>query len=261
MSSDDRLLAALAESTDGPVLFAAELPGDAVRVTPAHRHARGQAFAATRGLLTVGTDEGQWVVPAIHTVWIPPRHLHSLRSHGRFEGWSAYVAESACADLPPRPCTIRTSGLLREAIGRVASWDGGPLDEAQARIAGVVLDEIRRLPHEPFGLPMPRDPRVLRVARAIADDLADNRRLSAWAEWAAVSPRTLTRRFAAETGFSVAEWRQRARLMRALEMLAVDTPVTTIALDLGYENVSAFIAMFRRFFGVTPTKYFGGVVP
>jgi AraC-like DNA-binding protein len=32
--------------------------------------------------------------------------------------------------------------------------------------------------------------------------------------------------------------------------------VTTIALDLEYEAVSAFIALFRRTFGVTPTKYF-----
>ncbi|MCO8649083.1 helix-turn-helix domain-containing protein, partial [Burkholderia multivorans] len=29
----------------------------------------------------------------------------------------------------------------------------------------------------------------------------------------------------------------------------------TIALDLGYENVSAFIDMFRRALGTTPGKY------
>ncbi|SAL38007.1 AraC family transcriptional regulator [Caballeronia udeis] len=52
-----------------------------------------------------------------------------------------------------------------------------------------------------------------------------------------------------------------ARPMRALEMLASGTAVTTIALDLGYENVSAFIAMFRRTFGVTPTQYFAELVP
>ncbi|QIE24150.1 hypothetical protein SBC1_20430 [Caballeronia sp. SBC1] len=40
-------------------------------------------------------------------------------------------------------------------------------------------------------------------------------------------------------------WTERARLMRALTMLASGAAVTTIALDLGYENVSAFIAMFR----------------
>jgi len=39
-------------------------------------------------------------------------------------------------------------------------------------------------------------------------------------------------------------------------MLASGMAVTTIALDLGYENVSVFIAMFRRTFGVTPAKYF-----
>lgn len=43
--------------------------------------------------------------------------------------------------------------------------------------------------------------------------------------------------------------------MRALEKVADGVPVTTIALDLGYENVSAFIDMFRRALGTTPGKY------
>lgn len=69
--------------------------------------------------------------------------------------------------------------------------------------------------------------------------------------WAGMSSRTLTRRFRAETGFSFNEWRQRIRLLRALELLAAGKPVTAIALDLGYDNVSAFIALFRRMFGTT----------
>ena len=43
--------------------------------------------------------------------------------------------------------------------------------------------------------------------------------------------------------------------MRALEMLARGEPVTRIALDLGYDNLSAFIAMFKKRFGVTPGKF------
>ncbi|MFX3311484.1 helix-turn-helix domain-containing protein, partial [Klebsiella pneumoniae] len=70
-----------------------------------------------------------------------------------------------------------------------------------------------------------------------------------------MSSRTLTRRFRAETGFSFNEWRQRIRLLRALELLAAGKPVTAIALDLGYDNVSAFIALFRRMFGTTPGRY------
>ena len=244
------------ESADGPVLFAVELSGEVARITGSHRHVRGQIFGAVRGLLSVGTDDSQWVVPAIHAVWLPPNRAHSVRSHGAFSGWGVYVSESACVDLPEEPCTIRTSGLLREAVSRAASWHDGTLDESQMRVAGVILDEIRSLPREAFGLPMPRDARVLRIARALADNLADNRRLEEWAAWGGVATRTLTRRFIDETGFSFSEWRQRARLMRALEMLASGKAVTTIALDLGYENVSAFIAMFRRTFGVTPTQYF-----
>ena len=60
----------------------------------------------------------------------------------------------------------------------------------------------------------------------------------------------------AETGYSFTKWRQRARLLRALETLAADMLATTTALDPGYQTVGAFIALFRRTFGVTPTKYF-----
>ena len=246
----------LVESQDAPFLIAKALTEAGIRVTAPHAHARGQLFGSTRGLLSVGTQDGQWVVPAIHAVWIPPRHVHSLRSHGAFAGWSAYVAEDMCADLPGQPCTMRTSGLLREAITRATSWTTGPLSEPDARVAQLILDEVRTLPRERFGLPMPRDPRLLRIARELADHPEDKRSLDEWAAWAAVTPRTLTRKFVAETGCSFGAWRQRARLMRALEMLAAGTPVTAIALDLGYQNISAFIAMFRRSFGVTPTRFF-----
>jgi hypothetical protein len=88
-----------------------------------------------RGLLSVGVDKQQWVVPAIHAVWIPPHREHSLRSHGAYSGWSVYIEETACALLPAEPCTIRTSALLREAVKRAASWGGagraqGPRDGA-----------------------------------------------------------------------------------------------------------------------------------
>ena len=239
----------------GACLVASASVERTTRVTPPHRHPEGQLFGATRGVLTVGTDAGLWVVPASHAVWVPPRHRHSLRSHGAFSGSSVYVAETACADLPATACAIRCTGLLREAVSRAATWGGDRLDAARQRVADVILDEIRATPQEPMGLPLPVDARLMRIARALLDDLADPRGLEDWATFGALSARTLSRRFAAETGFTFADWRQRARLMRALEMLAAGTPVTTIALSVGYDNVSAFIAMFRRVHGVTPARF------
>jgi AraC-like DNA-binding protein len=247
--------AAQAAATDGPVLVAVMRQSVDARVTRRHRHARGQLLGATRGLLSVDAGNGRWVVPATHAVWIPPGVQHGLRSHGPFAGWSLYVVPSACGELPDAPCILAVSGLLREAVARAASWTSHVLDAGQARLAGVILDEIRTAPQAALGLPMPQDARLLKVARALSDRPDDGRRMEAWAEWAGIAPRSLTRRFVAETGFSFTEWRQRVRLLRALELLAAGKPVTAIALDLGYDNVSAFIALFRRTFGVTPGRY------
>ena len=242
-------------SSDGPVVFVVEGTQDGELVAAPHRHSRGQLFASMQGLLSVGVEGGVWIVPAIHAVWLPPHHLHSGRSHGPFHGWSAYVAEEACRDLPDRPCTIRTSGLLREAVLRASTWRAGEWSEQQRRVVDVILDEIRTLPVEPFGLPLPTDARLQRIAQALIKDPADQRDLDGWAGWAAIGARTLSRRFVAETGFSFTAWRQRARLMRSLEMLADDVPVQAVAFDLGYSSASAFISLFKRTFGDTPAAY------
>jgi hypothetical protein len=107
---------------------------------------RRQLLGSTRGLLSVHVDDGVWLVPAIHAVWLPPHHVHAVRSHGPFHGWSAYIAEHACAALPQRPCTIRPSALLREAVLRAATWPAGDLAAPDARVAAVIVDEIARLP-------------------------------------------------------------------------------------------------------------------
>ena len=73
---------------------------------------------------------------------------------------------------------------------------------------------------------------------------------------AGASARTLSRLFVKETDMTFGAWRQQARLLKALEMLAGGHGVTVAALELGYQSPSAFIAMFRRALGVSPGRYF-----
>ncbi|MGM9480328.1 helix-turn-helix domain-containing protein [Roseateles sp. NT4] len=119
----------------------------------------------------------------------------------------------------------------------------------------MILDEIGDLPRIPFSLPLPTDARLLKVAQELLTRPDDDRSLEALADWAGASSRTFTRKFAAETGFSFAEWRQRVRLLRALELIAAGRSVKSVALELGYANVSGFIALFKRRFGVTPGQH------
>ncbi|WP_159994621.1 helix-turn-helix transcriptional regulator [Roseomonas sp. 18066] len=246
----------LRRAIEGQALLAAAAGGHGpARVTPTHHHAKGQLLGCGRGLITVGTGAGSWCVPAAHAVWLPPHHPHSVQSHGDYQGWSLYVAEPACAELPAMPRIIRVSPLLQAAALRAAEWEAAPPEGARAHLAAVILDEIAHAPAAPFGLPMPQDARLLRIAQALAADPAARQRMEDWAAWAGIAPRSLSRRFVQETGFSFTEWGQRLRLMRALELLAEGASVTSVALDLGYSNVSFFIALFRRSFGRTPHAY------
>jgi AraC-like DNA-binding protein len=70
-----------------------------------------------------------------------------------------------------------------------------------------------------------------------------------------MSRRAFTRHFHSQTGCTFSQWKRLAAVQRATEMLAEGNSVTTIAFDLGYENPSAFIAMFKELRGAPPRQF------
>ncbi|MFI5409759.1 AraC family transcriptional regulator [Kaistia sp. UC242_56] len=247
----------LLHAEDGPLLYAvADMRGTVVR-SGQHQHARGQLFGSNAGLLSLMSETAGFVVPPDYAIWIPPGVPHGARSHGPFAGWTAYIAPSACAGLPDTVLVGALSPFLKQAVLKAANWpEKRELGPPQINLTRVILDEIAALTPMPLSLPLPRDPRARKIARAIADDPAAKMDLAGWGVWAGIAPRTLTRRFIDETGMSFSAWRQRACLIRALERIAAGNPITHVALDVGYDSLSAFIAMFRRELGVTPARYF-----
>ncbi|MFP4513915.1 MAG: helix-turn-helix domain-containing protein, partial [Acidimicrobiales bacterium] len=117
----------------------------------------------------------------------------------------------------------------------------------------VLLDQLDGLPSAPLQLPTPVDPRARDVATALLDDPAVS--LGHVARSVGSSRRTLERRFRAETAMTLAAWRRRARLLRALELLADGTSVTTTAMTVGYATPSSFVASFKAELGTTPGTF------
>ena len=251
-----KVRAAWADDEDGPLVITRA--GTVAANTDAHSHGSGQLIACARGVLSVGTALGHWTVPARHGIWLPPHHVHSARPVGAFTGFSLYVRRAACSRLPAQPCTLAINPLLWEAAWRSAAWGTGPLDDAQARLAAVIVDELAALPAQPLGLPLPQDVRLRRIAEAVLESPADRRGLVEWAALGGLSSRSLSRRWVDETSLSFTAWQQRARLLAALERLACGASVTTAALDAGYGSASAFITLFKRSFGRTPAAYAAG---
>ena len=220
-----------------------------------HRHAQAQLVYAAAGVMTVTAAAGAWLVPPQCAVWVPAGVEHSLLAHGPMALRTLYF-EPAAAPLPDRCAVIAVAPLLRELILAVTAlppaYDTGGAD---GRLLATLRDRLRLAPETPLFLPMPRDRRLAALCRALADAPGDGRPLAAWGRRVGASARTLARLFVAETGMTFGRWRRRARLQAAIRRLAAGEPVIAVALDLGYEGPSAFIAMFRRALGRTPGRY------
>ena len=222
-----------------------------------HRHGRHQLVYARRGVMTVVTDIGIWVVPPQRAVWMPALIDHVVMAREPVSMRNVYLSPGVFENLPRECCVVTVSPLLRELI-RHACTLPRLYDEngVEGRLMAVIADQISAMPVAPLKLPMPTHPRLIPIVEGLRSDHGDNRSLTAWAREAGASSRTLARLFQSETGMTFGQWRQQARLLEALVRLARREPVSTIALDLGYGSQSAFIAMFRKALGKTPARYF-----
>jgi len=107
----------------------------------------------------------------------------------------------------------------------------------------------------PAARTMPSDDRARRVAADVQAAPSTAASVTRLARRAGAGRRTIERLFLAETKMTVGEWRRRARLLHGMRRLSAGASVTDAALDAGYSSVSAFIATFRKTFGVTPGRY------
>lgn len=221
----------------------------------------GQLLFASRGMLTVHTDAGLWVVPVHQAVWVPPGVRHSVEVAGGVAMRSLYLRlplrQPVRGGLPDACRVVEVSPLLREILRRAMRLRTLDRKIAEQRhLIDVLLDEITVLPLIPLDLPMPRDARGVRAAAWIREEPAARHTLAEVARASAASARTLERLFRNETGLPFGVWRQRARLLRALQLLAEGDAVAGVASAVGYESTSAFVAAFRRALGTTPGRYF-----
>ncbi len=221
-----------------------------------HSHRRAQLVYASDGIMTVTTRYAAYLVPPQRAVWMPAGVEHRIDACSDVNMRTLYIEPGISADLPIEVCVLNVAPLLRELI--ITAVANGPTvtaDTPASRIMTVILDQIRSQSVAALALPLPSDPRLRRVAQGLTDYPGDPRDLSAWASEVGASTRTLVRLFPVQTGMTFREWRQQCRLLHALELLASGASVTAVALETGYDNSSAFIAMFRRCLGTTPLRY------
>src|SRR5918995_7259200 len=137
-------------------------------IDPFHSHKRAQLLYASTGVTSVTTEQATFVVPPQRAVWIPSGVAHEVHCRGHVSVRTLYIDPQVRSNLPTTCQVLDISSLLRELILEaltlpieydVAGRDG--------RIMELILDEIVSAPVIALHVPMPENPRLLRICRAI----------------------------------------------------------------------------------------------
>ena len=220
-----------------------------------HVHREAQLLFSAKGIMQVTTPKGRWLVPPERAVWLPPRIEHSVDALADIEMRTLLVDPVRLVAHPEAPRLNRefvviVRPLLRETI--LAAFAGDSHPRRQAALLDLALFDLAEAEDAATFVPIPADPRARRVADLVYGDPAGQRSLDDLAREAGTSTRTVTRLFPPETGFTFKEWRQRARIMPALELLGEGMTIKQISVRLGFSSVAAFSHAFRQVLGCQP---------
>jgi AraC-like DNA-binding protein/quercetin dioxygenase-like cupin family protein len=241
------------------------------RVVP-HAHPWGQVALSATGVVRVNAPHASYIVPPSRAVWIPPGVEHAVTVLEDAELLTLYLhqartgcgpARTAAEAAGWRQCRVLevSSLLLALALELDTVPDGGgPTPgraalERERRIAGLLLDELRRAAPVRLGIDLPHEKRLRRLCEAVIEDPSRHATLAAWSADAGASARTVTRLFRSELGTSFVQWRRQVLLARAVPLAARKLPMASIAAELGYASPSAFAAMVRRSVGAPPSRF------
>jgi AraC-like DNA-binding protein len=221
-----------------------------------HQHRRGQLISGASGVIVLGTPEGTWVMPPQRGMWIPPATVHEVRMVGEVNMQSLYLEPDAVPGMPDHCQVVGISPFMRSLMTEALEL---PLEYKVNSRAGALMSlirhEVRQLPVLPLSLPYPAHKALASRCRKFVQRPSIHETIDDWGNALGMSRRAFTRFFRRETGLSFASWRQQACLIAAMPRLAAGEPVTTVAMDLGYENPAAFTTMFKRIFGSPPLAY------
>src|SRR5271155_2032336 len=224
---------------------------------PLHSHPEDQLIFASQGVMTLRTNQGIWVVPPMRAIWIPAKTPHSVNMSGLVAMRTLYFLPRLVKGLSQRCFVMNVTPLLRELILHACTFKKlNKKAPVQKRILEILVDQLQAVHSIPLQLPRPADPRAMRIVQVLLANPGEQTTLQKLCKDCGASKRTIERVFLAETKMTFGKWRQQLRLLHALQLLASGEKVTGAALDVGYSSTSAFISMFKKQLGATPTRYF-----
>lgn len=215
---------------------------------------------SSKGAFRLEVNGVRWLLPPQRAAWVAA-HV-PLRLYAEAAGTTSSVlfAENAIPAFDFRCRVFAVSTLAREMLLHAMRWgpdregEDGAAQHFFLALANLCL-ELADHPDD-YWLPCARSEHLGVALVHSLDHLSEDLTFDKVADAAAVSERTLARRFIEETGMTWRQFMRRARMIRAMELLVnTDSKVIDIVFEVGYTSVSAFNHAFQEFTGQSPTTY------
>jgi AraC-like DNA-binding protein len=221
---------------------------------------RHYLLCAPAGALRLEAQGQAWLLPPARAALIEAGRPIRV-SIPRPVTTASVLFDTASAPTPPAPLTVfDLSPLAHALVGECGAWGESdePLPPYGETLFATLAAVTWRLAEQPSPVVVPagRSPELRRSLRLTEERLGEEVRFEDVAAEVGLTPRSLARRFEAETGMTWRAVLRRMRVMRAIEELtAGDIAVTTVAYTVGYTSMSAFDTAFRELTGRTPSEY------
>jgi AraC family transcriptional regulator len=213
---------------------------------------RGESFELVAGSILVGHPCDEFMCTHDHHVCgdeclsfhFAPEIVEHIGSRG--EGWRS-------GGVPPLP-ELMVLGELAQAAAQ-GSDDFG-VDEAGMLLAARFLELASGRRRQSLEVAARDRRRAVETALWLDANSHEEVDLERAAKEAGVSPFHFLRLFAKALGVTPHQYLVRSRLRRAARLLAEDDrPITDIAFDVGFADLSNFVRTFHRAAGVSPGRF------
>jgi AraC-like DNA-binding protein len=214
-------------------------------------HARGRSFELVVGSILVGYPGDEYVCTHEHQGGDECLSFHLSPGLVEAIGYRPEIWRSVC--VPPLP-ELMVLGELAQAAAEGNSEIS--LDELGMLLAARFVEISagwRRRPVESRGCDRRR---VIEAALWVEANAHEPIDLARTAAEFGLSPFHFLRLFSNVLGVTPHQYLIRSRLRRAARLLADDTrPITEVALDVGFADLSNFVRTFRRAAAVSPRSF------
>ena len=221
-----------------------------------HSHSWGQIQLISGGILEMEAEGTRFLAPPHLAIWVPAGVEHTSFNRKPLSYCSLNISDQYAMFFPSCTSLIKVTPIVSAIID---DFRQRKINIAQSlqdkKLVEVLIDQLATQDTQHHFLPSSDNRYLADILAAVEENPVDNTSLAQWADLVHTTERTLARYCQSELGMSFTEWRLRVRYLYSMDLLRKGFSVKEVALTLGYNQSSPFIAMFRKYSGFTPEQY------